>query len=159
MAKPPHGGVDDPAGIFRSLTCEVEIDHGGLKGGMSHIPLDDSGVDTSLEKMSGIAVPESVDRDPPLGDAGGDLGFSEGSLGAVESHGTLGGRSFVSPSSQGREDEDEISVSHPVAAKQLVGLLRQGHVAVLGSLPPVHMDHHALAVDISRPEGQGLQRS
>lgn len=86
IAKSFHGGIDDPAGIFRSLTCEMEIDHGGLEGGMSHVPLDDSRVHTGLEKVGGIAVPEGVNRDAPFGDTGSGLGLPEGPLGTVESH-------------------------------------------------------------------------
>jgi hypothetical protein len=157
MVESLHGGVDDAAGILGSLICEVEVDHGGLEAGVTHVSLDDSRVHTCFEKMGGIAVPEGVNRDTPLGDAGSGLGFSEGSLGAIESHGSSGCRAFVSSPAQSGEDEHGVSVSNPVAAQELVGLFRQGHVAVFGSLAAMHMDHHALAVYVGYLQGKSLR--
>jgi hypothetical protein len=76
IAEPLHGGVDDFAGIFRSLLGEMEIDHGGFQVGMSHVSLDDSGVDTGFQKMGSVAMPESVHGHAPLGNTGRKLGPS-----------------------------------------------------------------------------------
>ena len=44
-------------------------------------------------------------------------------------------------SGQSRENENGVPVGHPVAAKQLIGVLRKGNIAVVGSLAPMDMDH------------------
>jgi len=49
IVKPPHGVIDDLIGVFGSLLGQVEIDHGGLELAVTHVALDDSGVDAGLQ--------------------------------------------------------------------------------------------------------------
>lgn len=154
--EPLHGGVDDFAGVFRSLLGEMKIDHGGFKACMSHISLDDSGIDAGFQKVGGIAMAKAVNGYSPLGNAGGELGPSKGPLRTVKSHMRFGGWSFIPSSTQGREDEDGISVSYPIPAEQLIGVLRKGNIAILCSLATVDMDHHAFAVYVGYLQGEGF---
>jgi hypothetical protein len=52
----------------------------------------------------------------------------------------------VSP--EGGKDKARISVSDPVATKEVQCGLGQRHIAILGPFSTVHVDHHARAVDI-----------
>jgi hypothetical protein len=51
-----HYVVDQFIGVFLSFLGKMQIDHGGLQPGMSHVSLDDPEVDACLQKMGGIGV-------------------------------------------------------------------------------------------------------
>ena len=46
-----------------TLGCEMEVDHGGVQTAMAEILLYASDVDAGFQKMSRIAVPESMNGD------------------------------------------------------------------------------------------------
>jgi hypothetical protein len=56
MLQPLHYLVDQLTGIFLAFLGEMEIDHGGLKLGVAHVPLDDPQVHTGFEEVRGIGV-------------------------------------------------------------------------------------------------------
>ena len=95
-------------------------------------------------------------RDASLGDAGGKLGPSKGSLDAVDGHGGCCRGAFVVASSQGGKDEDRVFMGEPIAPKQGKGLLGKWHVAIFCALAPMDMDHHPLAVNIGDLKAQGF---
>ena len=84
--KPPHGVVDDLAGIFGALLCEMEVEHGGFQVGVPHVSLDNPGVDPGFQEMSGVAMPKSMYGNPALGDTGCGLGSSKSALNTVDRH-------------------------------------------------------------------------
>jgi hypothetical protein len=47
----------------------------------------------------------------------------------------------------------------PVAPQEREGLLRQGHVVVLGAFAAVDVDHPTLAVHVGDLEGEGLREA
>jgi len=52
-----------------------------------------------------------------------------------------------------------MAVSRPIAAQQVKGGLGQRHIAILGALAVVDMDHHAAAVDIGDFEMESFKKS
>jgi hypothetical protein len=63
QAKGAHQGIDDAICMFMALSGKVEVDHGGVQTAMAQILLDTSDINTGLQKMSGIAVPEGMNGD------------------------------------------------------------------------------------------------
>jgi hypothetical protein len=51
-----HYFIDQLTGVFLAFLGKMQIDHGGLQPGMSHVSLDDSEVDACLQKMGCIGV-------------------------------------------------------------------------------------------------------
>jgi len=98
--------------------------------------------------VGGIAMAEGVNRYASLVDAGGRLCPAKGSLDAFDGHRGCGCGAFIAASSQGGKDENWVSVGEPIAPKQAKGLMRKWHVAILGALAPMDMNHHSLAIDI-----------
>ena len=45
-------------------------------------------------------------------------------------------------------------MGYPITAKQLIGLLRKGNIAILGALASMNMDHHSFAVDVGDLQGE-----
>jgi len=156
MAEPRHDRIDELIGVFGAFLREVEVDHGGFELTVAHVALDYSWVDACLEKVCGVAVSEGVDGDAPFFDAGRELGFSEGPLGAVEGHVCEGCGAFIAAAPPGGEDPDGVSVGYPVPAEQLQCLMGKGDVAVLGTLAAVDVDHHPVAVDVGDLDVEGL---
>jgi hypothetical protein len=56
MVKPLHDGIDDTEGIFLTLLCQVEVDHGGFLVGVSEVFLDDPDIDACLEEMGCVGM-------------------------------------------------------------------------------------------------------
>jgi hypothetical protein len=52
-----------------------------------------------------------------------------------------------------------MAVGEPIAAEQKEGGLGEGHIAILGSLSSVDMDHHTVAIDIGDFEMETLVKS
>ena len=154
MVESFHGLVDQIDRFFGAFLGEVKINHGGLEATVAHISLHYPGVDPGFQKMSGIAMPEGMYGNPALIDAGIEFGTPEGALETVEDHGLLGSRCFVMSSANSGKNEDRVAMGDPIAAEQMIGLLGKRHIAVLGSLAAVDMEHHSLAVDVGNLDGQ-----
>jgi hypothetical protein len=116
--------------------------------------LDNSWIDAGLQKMGSIAVTKRMNGDSAFGDPCSVPGLTERSLDTVNGHGLVGSWGLIVSSAQSREDENGVPVGYPVAAKQLIGVLRKGNVAVLGSVATMDMDHPSLAVNVEDLQGQ-----
>lgn len=55
---------------------------------------------------------------------------------------------FLLPSADGWEIKPGVAVLRSIAPEQGIGELRQRHIAVLGALPPVDVDHLPRAVEL-----------
>src|SRR5215210_2663143 len=55
-----HQAVDGIGGSVADLTGEMGIDLGGARAGVAEVLLDQPGVETVLEQVSGVAVPQRV---------------------------------------------------------------------------------------------------
>jgi len=81
----------------------MQVDHGGFQLGMAHISLDDAQVDPGLQKVSGVGMPQGVNRYAAFVDAGLGFGLAKSALDTGFCHGRLrGGRGFA-VSSERRE--------------------------------------------------------
>ena len=154
ILEPFHGAVDDPECVFGSLLGKVKVDHGGLQSAVAHISLNHCGVDASLQQMSGIAMAQSMNGDSPFGNARSVFGLSEGSLDAVNGHRLPGGCRLIAPSSQSGKNERGVLVGYPVAAEQLIGVLRKRNIAVFCSFATMDMNHLPLAIDVGNFKGE-----
>lgn len=56
MIESLHHVIDQLAGVFLALLGEVEIEHGGLQLGMSHVALDGAQVDSGFKEVGGIGM-------------------------------------------------------------------------------------------------------
>lgn len=63
---------------------------------------------------------------------------------------------ILAASTQAGENNDGITVALPVIAQRVEGMLRQWHIAVFCTFSPVHVDAHALAVDVVNLEMEGF---
>ncbi len=126
----------------------MEIDPGGFELGMAHVFLDDAEVDASLQEMGGVGVAQGVNGDRLFSDSCSDLGPTEGALDTTFGHGSLSLFCSIAVSAKGGEEEARMAVGEPIAAEDLEGGLGERHIAILGSLSTVDMDHHAGGVDI-----------
>ena len=111
--EPPHGAVDDLAGVFRAFFGQVKIDHGGFQFAVAHVSLDNSWIDAGLQKMGSIAVAQRMNGDAPFGDTGGEPGPSKSALHAGYGHWLRSIRRLNVSSAQSREDEGGIPVRPP----------------------------------------------
>ena len=115
---------------------------------MAHVSLDDTQVDAGFEEMSGPAcgginsgVAVGVNGDSFFSDSGSNLGPAEGTLDTPLGHGRWSVLCSITVSTKGGEEEARMTVGDPIAAEQMEGGLRERHVAILGALPTVDMDH------------------
>lgn len=154
MAEPPHCVVDDFVGVFGALLSEVKIDHGGLQLGMSHVALDEAGIDPFFQEVRGIAVPEGVNGDMPLFDTGSESGPAECTLDALDSHGLFGCWGYVVAPASCREKQERVSVGEPIASKQYQNVLGQGDETILCTFTAMNMDQQPVAVDIGDLKAQ-----
>ena len=99
----------------------MKINHGGFQLAVAHVSLDDPQVDAGLEKMSGIGVPEGVNRDHFFVDSGSKLGSTKGPLDTAFGHRSLSLPDCLSSSANGREDKSRMAVGNPIATKQAKG--------------------------------------
>jgi hypothetical protein len=157
IIEPLHGIIDNVVCVFGSLLGEVKIDHRGLKATVAHISLNNFRMNPGLQKMGGVAVTKAMNGDSAFGDSCGMPGLTECSLDTVNGHGLVGIGGLIMSSAQSRENENGVSVGHPVAAKQLISVLREGNVTILGSLAAMDMDHHCLAVDVGDLQGESFR--
>jgi len=134
--------------VLLAFLGEVEVEHGGLKAGMTHVLLNDAEVDASFEEMGGIGVAKSVDGDILFSDTGLELGFSESALDRGFGHRSFSIAGTLPASSYSWEQEARIAVGGPVLTEELQSGVRQRDIAILGSLSPMNVDHHALGVDV-----------
>jgi hypothetical protein len=148
MIQALHYLIDQLTGIFLTLLGKVEIDHGGFELGMAHVALDDPQVDSGFEEMGGIGVTQGMDGDGLFSDACSNLGPTEGTLDTAFGHGRGSGVCSITASAKSREEEAGVTVGGPIASEQLEGGKGERDVAILGTLSPVDMDHHASGIDI-----------
>ena len=121
---------------------------------MAHVTLNGAEVDTRFEQMGGIGMPEGMGADVSFADTGALFGFAKSALDAAAGHGGGGaGQVFVIASGGGKEPGG-VAVGFPGGSQQVEGVIGQGDVAVLGALPPVHVDHVARAIDIAHLQGE-----
>ncbi len=137
----------------------MEVDHSGFQLGMAHISLDNPQIDSGFKKMGGIGVPQGMNGDSFFMDSSSNLGTAEGALDTTFGHGKLSVLCPCSTSAKGGEEEAGMVVGPPIAAEQKEGRLREGHIAILGSLSTVDMDHQAVGVDIGDFEMETFVKS
>jgi len=166
MVESLHHLIDQLAGILLTLLGKVKIDHSGFHLGMAHVSLDNPQIDSGFEKMGGIGMAQGVNGDALFVDSCINLGTTESPLDTAFGHGKLSVLCPITVSSQGREEEARMTVGEPIAAEQMECGLGEGHIAILGPLSTVDMDHHTVAVDIGdfemetfvKPEAAGVDR-
>src|SRR3990172_2472550 len=117
ISEPRHDRVDQCIGVLVALAREVQVDHGGLQTGMPEMALDDAQVHPGFEQVGGIAVPQGMDRDLALVDAGFELGAAKRALDAALGHGGVGRRSRSAVAPVGRKQEPGVAVASPVSAR------------------------------------------
>jgi hypothetical protein len=148
MVEPLHDVIDQLASVLLTFWGKVEIEHGGFELGMAHVSLDDPEVDPGFEEMGGVGMPEGMNGNTLFKNASSKLGATEGSLDTTFSHGVVSLVGAFAISAKGREQQVRMAMGLPVTAQQVEGGLGEWDVAILGAFAPVHMNHHAVAVDI-----------
>ena len=148
MIESLHHVIDQLAGIFVALLCQVEIEHGGFETGVAEVALNDAEIDTGFQEMGGVGMARGMDRNCFFVHAGIELGLAKGTLDAAFGHGMKGLMQAGSFSAESWEQKTGVAVSAPVLAQQMKRGQWQRDIAVLGALAAVDMDHHALTVDI-----------
>ena len=71
------------------LLGQMQIDHGGFELGMAHGTLHGAEVDTGLEQMGGIGMPEGMGSDVSFADTGALFGLAKSALDAAAGHGRV----------------------------------------------------------------------
>ena len=138
-----------------ALSCEMEIDHGGVQAGVSEILLDAPDVDAGFQEMSGVAVPECMDGNAfckfKLFNDSSQSPLHRGII-----HGFLGCRSLFSATSESGKDQFGVSMGCPVLAHDIQGGFRKRDIAVFSALSPVDMDAFSLSIDVGYLKEQGF---
>ena len=156
MIESLHYAIDQLTGVFLALLGEVEIEHGGLQLGMAHVALDGAQIDAGFEEVGCVGMAKRVYGNSLFSDAGIKLGAAESALDTAFGHGSLRLCGAFAVSTESWEEKMGMAVSAPIAAQQLKSRVRQRDVAVFGALATVHMDHHALTIDIGDFEIKSL---
>jgi hypothetical protein len=126
---------------------------------MAHIPLHGPEMDPGFEPRRGIAVAERRNADSAVHEASALLGFAEGPLDAAAMHGCGGGCHVLLITSSGGKKPRRMAVGCPGVSYEGEGIWREGDVAVLGPLAPMHVDHESLAVDVRHVEKESFVQS
>jgi hypothetical protein len=151
--------MDALDGIFLALVGQVEGQHGGVESRLAHISLHGPEIDTGFEPMRGIAVAQGMHADSTFHDASAVLGFAEGALDAAAMHGFGGGWPVLWITSSGGKKPGGMAVCCPGVSQEGESIGREGDVAVLGPLAPMHVDHESLAVDVRHWEKESFVQS
>jgi len=115
---------------------------------MAHVSLDDPQIDSGFEKMGGVGMAEGMNGDRLFVDSSSNLGPAEGALDTTFGHGRRSLFGTITASAKSREEEAGVTVGGPIASEQLESGKGERHVAILGPLATVDMDHHAGGIDI-----------
>jgi hypothetical protein len=126
---------------------------------MAHVSLDDPQIDSGFEEMGGIGVAEGMNGDSLFSDSSSNLGTAEGALDTAFGHGQRSVFCSVPISAKCREEQSRVAVGEPMAAEQIEGGLGERHIAILGTLSAVDMDHHTVAVNIGDFEVETFVKS
>lgn len=151
--------MDALEGIFLALWGQVEVQHGGVEPRMAHRSLHGPEIDPGFEQMRGIAVAQGRHADSAFHDASAWLGCAEGALDAAAMHGCGGGCPVLVIPSSGGNKPGGMAVCGPVVSSERSSIWREGDGAVLGPRAPMHVDHEALAVDVSNVEKEAFVQS
>ena len=81
-----HQGVETRVGLFLPFVGEVEVNHGRFELRVSQVTLDEPGMHASFEQMGGVGMPQGMDGDAPVGEAGPLFGSAEGALDTGATH-------------------------------------------------------------------------
>jgi hypothetical protein len=134
-----HQGIDDAIGMLMALSCEMEIDHGGVQGIVAEVFLDSTDVDAGLKEMSGIAVPECVN-----GDSFCEFELfknaSQSPLNGGIAHWLLCTGTLIASPSEPRKDPFGVSMGSPVLTQDIEGGVWQRDITVFSALAPVDMN-------------------
>ena len=114
---------------------------------MSEGALDETEVDAGFEQRGGGSMPERMEGHARFGDTGTALGFTEGALEAVSTHGRSGRRAVFVSTPSGREAPGWLAVGCPGGSSPRQGILRQRDVTVLGALASMTMALETLPVN------------
>lgn len=145
---------------------EVEIDEGGLEGGVAEVGGDLAQAGAGVEHVSGVAVTEGVGADFVVlfgqaafgaGDVHGGPGAGVGHGPAAVVEGLLQADAGASPTASGRGKEPVgIAVPGPEAAQAEEQFRADGNFAGLAALGVGDAQDEARAVDVFRPDVEGL---
>jgi len=133
ISKPLHDLVNEFEGIFLAFLSKMQIDHGGLEPGVTHVSLDDAQIHPGFQQMGGIRVAKRMDGDALFADAGIPFGVAKGALdtaprlmpaGTSFGHGGWGIFSAFAVSAQRREEQTRVAMRRPIASKQIQGGVR-----------------------------------
>jgi hypothetical protein len=102
---------------------------------------------------------EGMNGDSFFVDSSSNLGTAEGALDTAFGHGERSVFCSVSISAKCREEEARMAVGEPMAAEQMEGGLGERHIAILGTLSTVDMDHHTVAINIGDFEVETFVKS
>ena len=104
-----------------ACVSEVEGDHGRVALGVSQGALDEPGIDTRVEPMGGVGMPERMDGHAGCGHAGSPFGCAEGTLDTGATHGRGCRRAlFLIPPGGGKE-AGFVAMGFPVGSQQSEG--------------------------------------
>jgi len=126
---------------------EMCVKRGGFGRRVSQILLYVPEINSDLQQMRGVGMPEGVDRSI-LADAGSFESAPEGALERCARNRACSGRHAFRVPPGGWEEPDAVAMRGPEDTQHLERALWQGHVAVLSSLSRADMDKHALTVDV-----------
>ena len=150
-----HEGVQALVGLFLPLVSEVEINHRGFELGVPQVALNKSGVHAGFEQMGGVGMPQGMDSDPCLGQAGALFGFAEGALDTGATHRESRRRTLGMMAPGGGKEPGGVPMGFPVGAQQREGVGGQGDIPIFGALAAVDMDLEPLAINVGDLEEEG----
>lgn len=106
--------------------------------------------------MGDVGMAQGVHRNAQSLDACPALGLTEGALYTGLGHGGVGHCSALAAAAESGQDERRAAVRCSVFAMPEQARLRQRHKAVSCPFAEVHVNHHALAVDVRDLHLRGL---
>ena len=137
----------------------MQVEHGGFEPCVSQVTLYEEGADPGFKQMGGVSMSQGMDGHIEFGDPGALFGFTEGPLDTAAVHGLSGGSPMFVIAPGGRKEPSGMAMGLPVGTQEGQSVFRQGHVAVLGALATVDMDHQALTVDVGDLQGEAFMES
>jgi hypothetical protein len=151
-----HEGVEALIGICMPFVGEMEVEHGRCEVGMAQGTLEEPGMHAGFKPRGGGGMPQGMDGDAHVGDAGPVFGDTEGALDARATPRRGRRRTVGMIPPRGGNKPGGVTMDFPVRAEPREGLGGQGDVPVLGALPPMDMDLETRAIEVGDLQGEGF---
>jgi hypothetical protein len=150
-----HPLLDGGDGVLLTMGSQVQVEGGGLERAVPQVLLDQAQVDTGLEQVGGVAVPQRVQGDALL-EAEIAHHAAQCTLHAVLGHRVLRGAGLLLVAADGREEPAGMPMRGPVVAQHAQRALGQRYVAVPRALAAVDVDQLAGAVEVADLEEEAF---